>query len=151
MKREYPQFPITAVSGAVFDLQGRILLVCRANPPAQGKWSLPGGVVQLGETLEGALKREISEECGLEIQVGPIVCASSRIIHDEENRIRYHYVLLDYLCRSDSGEVTVGSDASEARWIYVDDVEDYDLTEGLGSVIHKAEAMKKRTSKDKFF
>jgi 8-oxo-dGTP diphosphatase len=150
LSRKYPRNPLSAVSGAVFDEQGRILLARRANPPAQGKWSFPGGVVRLGETIEGALKREIQEECGLQIEVGPIVSVSSRIIPDDKGRIQYHYVLLDFLCRSQDDTITVGSDASEAQWVCVDDAGDYELTEGLGSVIRKAVAMKKSTGQDEF-
>ena len=113
--REYPVFPLPAVSGVIFDDRDRILLIRRANPPAKGKWSLPGGVVKLGEELAEALKREIREECDLTVLVGPLVWASSRIIRDGKDHIQYHYVLLDYLCRSENSNVTVGADASEAR------------------------------------
>ena len=99
----------------------------------------------MGETLEQALKREIREECGLEVEVGPVVSVSSKIVPDDKGEIQYHYVLLDFLCRSRESSITVGSDASEARWVSVQELKDYDLTEGLEEVIGKVEGMREET------
>ena len=148
--REYPVFPLPAVSGVIFDDRDRILLIRRANPPAKGKWSLPGGVVKLGEELAEALKREIREECDLTVLVGPLVWASSRIIRDRKDHIQYHYVLLDYLCRSENSNVTVGADASEARFLEIADVNEYETTEGIAEVIQRAVEMKKHSTADDF-
>ena len=145
MSREYPSHPITAVSGAVFNHEGRILLARRANPPARGKWSFPGGVVRLGESQEEALKREIREECGLEVEVGPVVSVTSKIVPNDKGEIQYHYVLLDFLCRATKDVITVGSDALEARWVSVQEIQDYELTEGLEEVIGKAVGMREVT------
>ena len=140
MKREYPQGPIPAVSGVVFDDGGRVLLVRRARFPAKDKWSLPGGVVHLGEELSEALKREIKEECGLVVEPGPLLAVTSRIIRDAEKRIQYHYVLLDYLCYWVSGRLEASSDARDARWLRMDEAEQMDLTEGVLDVVRRGEA-----------
>jgi ADP-ribose pyrophosphatase YjhB (NUDIX family) len=148
--REYPDFPIPAVSGVLFDGNDRILLICRANPPSRGEWSLPGGVVNPGETLEEALKREIQEECGLAVGVGPLVSVSSRIVPDKRNRIQYHYVLLDYLCRSDGGALRTGTDATEAQYIRISDLGKYHLTEGLIGIIRRGKEIMIQVNEDDF-
>ena len=137
MKREYPDAPIPAVSGVIFDENGHVLLIRRAHAPAKGKWSLPGGVVQLGESLCDALKREVREECGLEVEPGPILLVSERIICDESARVQYHYVLLDYLCTRIGGSARKGSDASDVQWITLEDLASVDLTAGVMDVIRK--------------
>jgi 8-oxo-dGTP diphosphatase len=137
MKREYPKAPVTAVSGVIFDDAGRVLLIQRGREPAKGKWSLPGGVVQLGETLEDAVRREILEECGLMVYVGCLLSASSRIVKDAEGRVQFHYILLDYFCRPMGGDLKAGSDASDVLWVKAEDVGSYDLTEGVFDVIRK--------------
>lgn len=121
----------------LFDDQGQVLLIRRGRPPGRGKWSLPGGVVQLGEDLDEALKREVLEECGLRVEVGPVLAVSSRIVRDERGKIRYHFILLDYLCQCADGELTAGSDASDVRWVGFDEVGGLDLTEGVLGVILK--------------
>ena len=135
MKREYPETPLAAVSGVIFNDEGHVLLVRRGRPPAKGKWSLPGGVVHLGEELEAALAREVFEECGLKVVAGPLLSVSSRIVHDSRGEIQFHYILLDYLCRCTDGVLRAGSDARDARWVRVDKVGRLDITEGLLSVI----------------
>ena len=147
MKREYPDAPLTAVSGVLFNDAGCVLLVRRGREPAKGKWSLPGGVVHLGEALEDAVRREIFEECGLRVEVGYLVSASSRIVKDAKGRVRFHYILLDYLCRPIGGDFKAGSDVSDVRWVEVEDASKYDLTEGLLEVVQKGlEALREKTS-----
>ena len=124
----------------VFDDEGRVLLVRRARFPAKDKWSLPGGVVHLGEELSEALKREIKEECGLVVKPGPLLAVTSRIIRDAEKKVQYHYVLLDYLCHWIGGRLEASSDASDARWLRMDEVEQMDLTEGVLDVVRRGEA-----------
>jgi len=143
LRREYPETPITAVSGVLFDNQERVLLIRRARLPAKGKWSLPGGVVLLGEELEVALQREIYEECRLRAKPGPLIAVSSRIIYDPSEKIQYHYILLDYLCEMTDGKLESGSDASDARWVELQALNDLDLTDGVLEVIQK-ELEKKR-------
>ena len=137
MKREYPDTPIPAVSGVIFDDKKRVLLIRRASLPARGKWSFPGGVVGLGEELDEALKREVKEECGLMVKPGPLLSVFSRIIRDAKGKVQYHYVLLDYLCRWTDGVLEAGSDASDARWADLDTASNMDLTDGVFSVIQK--------------
>ena len=120
MGREYPEAPLPAVSGVVFDEIGRVLLIRRGSEPARGKWSLPGGVVGLGESLEDALKRELLEECGLRVEVGSLVSVASRIGRGTGRQVRYHFVLLDYLCTGFGGVLRAGSDASDVKWVNVE-------------------------------
>ena len=135
MKREYPDYPLPAVSCVLFNKKGQVLMVRRANPPAQGKWSLPGGVVKTGEELEDALKREMLEESGLEVEVGPLLSVSSRIVRNRNGRIKYHFILLDYLCKWIGGLLKAGSDASEISWVNVDKIKNMETTEGIVEVI----------------
>jgi 8-oxo-dGTP diphosphatase len=137
LKREYPEAPLPAVSGVVFDADRRVLLIQRASQPARGKWSLPGGVVQLGEELEKALEREVWEECGLKVETKSLLTVSSRIVMDASGKILYHFVLLDYLCNYVGGILKAGSDASEAKWVNFKEIIGLDLTKGVLEVIQK--------------
>ncbi len=116
MKREYPEQPIMAVGGIIFDKES-FLLVKRNREPAMGQWSLPGGVVELGETLEEALKREINEEVSIEVGIGGLVRLLDRIVQDEKKRIRFHYVIADYWGWRISGEPRPESDISDACFV----------------------------------
>ena len=115
MKREYPEAPIAGV-GAVIVRDKQVLLIRRAHEPLKGEWSLPGGAVELGETLEAAICREVLEETGLVVEVLDTVKAFDRISRDETGRVRYHYVLIDFLCRVTGGSLACATDALEARW-----------------------------------
>ncbi len=117
-----------------------MLLVRRGNEPLKGEWSLPGGAVELGETLEGALLREIREETGLDIDVGPVVEVLDRVRRDADGRIEYHYVIVDYDCRVRGGEVAAGTDAADARWADLVDLESLGVSETAIAVIKKAVA-----------
>lgn len=125
MKREYPDAPIAGVGAVIVaaDAAGepRVLLIRRAQEPLKGQWSLPGGAVELGETLEAAIRREVLEETGLAVDVVDVVKAFDRIVRDAEGRVRYNYVLVDFLCRVTGGvdceqAVACATDALEARW-----------------------------------
>lgn len=122
MPREYPEFPIVGV-GAVILNQNRVLLVRRAHAPLQGEWSLPGGVLELGETLEDGIRREVLEETGLVIEPLTIVEVFDRISRDAEGRIQFHYVLVDYLCRIAGGSLACATDAVDARWAGRDELD----------------------------
>lgn len=135
--REYPEAPRVGV-GAVILKEDRVLLVKRGSPPSQGKWSIPGGLVQLGETTEAAAIREVEEECGLKVRVLGIAGIVDRIVPGNDGRIRYHYVLVDYLATPESEEVRPGSDAADARWVQVGELDRYDTTEGLRAMVMKA-------------
>lgn len=115
MAREFPEAPLAGV-GAVVVESGRVLLVRRGHEPLKGRWSLPGGLVELGEGLEEAVRREVQEETGLLVEPVELVEVVDRI-HREDGRVRYHYVIADYLCRVTGGEVKAASDADEARWV----------------------------------
>jgi 8-oxo-dGTP diphosphatase len=137
MRREYPSGPIPSV-GVVVCKGDRVLLVLRAQEPSQGKWSIPGGVVELGETIREAGRREVLEECGLDIEVGQVVDVVDSIVKDEGGAIRYHYVLVDLLATSVSGSLVVGSDIADARWVSEEDLLAFDLTESTLPLIQKA-------------
>jgi 8-oxo-dGTP diphosphatase len=109
--------------GAIIVQDERILLVRRSNPPLQGEWSIPGGLVETGESTKEAIAREVREETGLEIEVVKLAEVFERILRDRESRVQYHFVLIDYLCRVIAGEAHAASDVSEVRWVKTDDLE----------------------------
>ena len=116
----------------------RVLLVQRAHEPLKGEWSLPGGGVDVGETLHEAVAREIREETGLDVVVGPVVEVLDRIHHTDDGRVEFHFVLIDYLCTVAGGTMACSSDAADARWVAVDDLPQYSLTSIATAVIAKA-------------
>jgi ADP-ribose pyrophosphatase YjhB (NUDIX family) len=115
MQREYPEVPLVGV-GAVVVKDGRVLLVQRGREPLKGHWSLPGGMLELGEALTAGVVREVREETGLTVEVVELVELLDRI-HREGERVRYHYVIADYLCRLVEGELKAASDAEAVRWV----------------------------------
>ena len=137
MSREYPDRPFVGV-GAVVVADGGVVLVRRRQPPLDGEWSLPGGAVELGETLAQALVREVFEETGLHVRVGPVVEVLDRIEHDAAGRVRYHYALVDYLCWPDSGILAAGSDVGEVVVADPHDLGSYRLTDAARRVIDGA-------------
>ena len=138
--RSYPQQPVVSVGAVIVD-GGRVLLIKRGQPPLQGRWSLPGGVVEIGETLQAALAREVREETGLEIDVGPVVEVLDRIEREDDNRVEYHYVIIDYRCLVRGGRLACGSDADDARWVSASDVASFNVTAAVAAVVHKALAL----------
>jgi|SRR5205807_6082553 len=137
MQREYPDRPIVGV-GAVIVEQNRVLLARRGNPPRAGQWSLPGGVVELGETLRAATEREALEETGLIVDVGEVVEVLDRIIPGKNGAPQYHYVLVDFLCARREGELRAGGDAAEVAWASEEELEKYELEQIAIDVIRKA-------------
>jgi len=127
LKRLYPDQPLVGV-GAVIIKDGRLLLEKRKNDPGRGKWSIPGGLVELGESLEQTVLREVKEETGLEVEQPEHIDVVDNIDRDETGRIRYHFVILDYYVRVRGGSANAASDAEELRWVALDLVETYDLT-----------------------
>jgi ADP-ribose pyrophosphatase YjhB (NUDIX family) len=115
MSRLYPSLPVVGV-GAVILRKGEVLIVRRANPPLQGEWSIPGGALDLGEKLRDGVAREVREETGLEVEVGPVLDVFDSIFPDADGHTQYHYVLVDYLCHPLPGTAVAASDASELRW-----------------------------------
>jgi 8-oxo-dGTP diphosphatase len=122
MSREYPERPIVGVGAVILD-EGRVLLIERRHAPLKGEWSLPGGTLELGETLEEGIRREVLEETGLIIDPLAIVEVFDRISRDADGRIQYHYVLVDYLCRVIGGQLACATDAPDARWAARDDLD----------------------------
>ena len=135
--REYPERPLAGVGAVILDGE-KVLLVRRAREPLRGEWSLPGGLVEVGEELTEALRREILEETGLDVRVGPVVEVLDRILRDEQGRVRFHYVLVDYLCRVEGGRLEAASDAAETRWVERSRLGDYALRPETLRVIAKA-------------
>jgi len=143
MPRIYPEHPIPAVAGLIFK-DDSILLIRRNKPPSEGKWSFPGGAVQLGESLEAALMREIAEETGLAVKTGPLVSALSKVNHDERGDVEYHYVLLDFLCEVEGGKPVAGSDAAGIKWVKLNEIGDLRVTEGLNRIINEAQRIRRK-------
>lgn len=136
MKRDYPDRPIIGV-GAVIVNEGRVLLVRRATEPLKGEWSVPGGVLELGEKLHDGVRREVLEETGLAIEPQQVLEVIDSIFNDQEGRTQYHYVLIDYLCRVTSGEPLAGSDVSEVVWIEAAELGGLQLRESIERVVRK--------------
>lgn len=125
--REYPTAPIVAV-GAIVRKGDTVLLVKRGQAPGKGRWVISGGAVELGETVQEAVRREIREECGLEIVLGPLAAVVDRIDRDTAGRVRFHYVIIDYFADYLSGNLQPASDVAEARWVSAAELAQYDLT-----------------------
>ena len=115
MKREYPDTPLVGVGGIIIE-EDRVVLVKRGHPPLAGEWSIPGGVLEVGETLREAVVREVMEETGLEVEPSVLLGVYDRVLRDADERTIYHYVLIDFLCRRVSGEPQAAGDAVEVRW-----------------------------------
>ena len=139
-RRQYPERPIVGVGAVIVDA-GKVVLIRRKYEPLKGHWSLPGGTVEVGEPLEAALAREMLEETGLIVDVGPVIEVFDRIMRDEQRRVRYHFVLIDYLCwpseGSARGTLRAGSDVDAAVWADPAALAEYALTDKASSVIHR--------------
>ena len=127
MKKEYPKHPIVGV-GAIIIQNGKILIVRRGSEPGKGKWSVPGGLVELGETVEQTVVREVKEECGLDVEVDRLIDVVDSMTFDGNGKLKYHFVILDFFVKLKGGELKPGDDAKEALWVPVEEVEKYDLT-----------------------
>jgi 8-oxo-dGTP diphosphatase len=136
MKREYPDSPLVGV-GAIIIEDGRVVLVKRGHPPLEGKWSIPGGVLEIGETLRKAAVREALEETGLAVEPGELLGVFERVIPDDAGRMKYHYVLIDFLCRRVAGELEAGDDAREVRWFRREELGALELARETEEVILK--------------
>jgi 8-oxo-dGTP diphosphatase len=145
-KREYPEHPMVGVGGVVID-NLRALLIRRASAPLQGQWSIPGGLLELGETLEQGVARELEEETGLDVKVIEIIEVFERIFPAPPNedgtpgnssRPQYHFIILDYLCELRGGTLCAGSDALEFAWAREEELVKFDLTLAATRVLRKA-------------
>jgi len=137
MKREYPDRPIVGVGAVIVD-RGRSVLVRRATEPLRGEWSIPGGVLEIGETLRAGAEREALEETGLVVKAGEVLGVFDRVVPREHGRTRFHYVLIDFLCERISGELRAGGDAADARWVTLDDLQTIDIAEAAAGLIRRA-------------
>jgi ADP-ribose pyrophosphatase YjhB (NUDIX family) len=141
--RKYPDRPIVAVGAVILD-GDHVLLIQRGQEPLKGEWSLPGGVVELGETLEAALLREVREETSLDVTAGEVVEVLDSIRRDAAGRPEYHYIIIDYACRLRGGapaEAAHGTDAADTRWVAIDELEPLGVTAAAIAVIRKARQM----------
>jgi mutator protein MutT len=136
LRRLYPKQPLVGV-GAVLVRDGQILLEKRKNEPGKDKWSIPGGLVELGETVEQAVIREVKEETGLDVEEPEQVDVVDSITKDEKSEIKYHFVIIDFFLRLRAGELTALSDAEELRWVRFDQVEHHDLTKSFRAFFQK--------------
>jgi ADP-ribose pyrophosphatase len=136
MKREYPEAPIAGV-GVVVVKGDKILLVRRGKEPGRGRWGLPGGAIELGETVAQAAEREVDEECGIEIEIGDVIEVIDRIIPDGDGQIRYHYILIDLLAEYRRGDPIASSDAAEVRWALERELDKLELSQATSRVIRK--------------
>lgn len=141
MKRAYPERPIVGV-GAVIIHDDRALIVQRGGEPRKGEWTVPGGVLEIGETLRIGVEREVLEETGLVVKAGPVVDVFENIWPDADGRTQFHYVLVDFLCELVSGELMVASDASDARWISLEELDGWELIGKTAQAIRKGFTMK---------
>jgi 8-oxo-dGTP diphosphatase len=141
--RRYPSRPFLGVGALIFD-GTRILLVERGKEPLKGYWSLPGGILETGEKLEEAIRREVLEETGLEVEPLSLFEVFERIMPDPDGRAEYHYVLIDYVCRPVGGRLQAASDVSAAEWVAEQNVRDFRLTDGTLAVIERAFAQLQR-------
>jgi len=137
MKRDYPDRPLVGV-GAVIIRGGRAVIVQRTTEPLKGQWSIPGGALEVGETLRQCAAREALEETGLRVEALDVLDVFDSIYTDPDGRTRYHYVLIDFFCRVIAGELKVGSDAAQARWIGRDELQQLEIAETARKVISKA-------------
>jgi 8-oxo-dGTP diphosphatase len=138
--RRYPDRPFVGVGAVIVD-NDRVVLVRRGSEPLAGHWSLPGGAVEIGETLEACVTREMMEETGLRVEVGPVVEVFDRITRDDAGRVQYHYVLVDYLCWAAGGTLQAGSDVDDAVWARVSALREYHLAPKATAVIERAVAL----------
>ena len=136
MAREYPAHPVVGV-GAVVVRDGKALIIKRAHEPRKGEWSLPGGLLELGESLQDAAHREIKEETGLDVDVGPVIETFDRVHRDDHGRIRYHFVIVDFVCWVDEGEAVPGSDAEGVAWVTPEEIDVYEVNAHAKAVILK--------------
>ncbi len=151
MRREFPDHPLVGVGGVVIH-GNRVLLIRRGAEPLKGQWSLPGGMLELGEELEEAACRELKEETGLDVEPLAMLTVFDRIMRDMDGkRVRYHYVIIDYVCRLKGGRLAPASDVLDARWVRLQDLPRYQLTDKATSVILQAyEYLQRRKRRSRY-
>src|SRR5579863_3485870 len=133
MQREFPEAPLVGV-GCIIIEDSRIVLVKRAHPPLQAEWSIPGGVLEVGELVRAAAVREACEETGLIVEPGELLGVYDRVLRNAEKRVQYHYVLIDFLCRRVAGDLAAASDAADVRWFTREELSALNLAEDTQDV-----------------
>jgi ADP-ribose pyrophosphatase YjhB (NUDIX family) len=141
--RRYPAHPIPGVGALIFH-RGRILMAQRGKEPLKGWWSLPGGALEVGETLDAAVRREVREETGLEIEPLEAFEIFERIMRDSTGAPEYHYILVEYICRVTGGTLCAGDDVCRVAWVKPEDLKQLQITEGTLAVIERAFAKRRR-------
>ena len=136
MQREFPEIPLVGV-GAIIIEENRVLLVKRARPPLLAQWSIPGGALEVGELVREAVVREAREETGLIVDPGELLGVYDRVVRDSQQRVQYHYVLIDFLCRRVGGELAAADDAAEVRWFTREELPGLKLAEDTLDVIRR--------------
>ena len=141
MKREYPESPIVTVGGIVLNGE-RVLLAQRGKEPNKGRWTIPGGAIELGESVRQAVEREVREECSLAVQAGEVVEVLETIQRDESGAVRFHYVIIDFVCQHVGGQLRPGDDVDDARWVHAsrDEFDALDVFPPARAVIAQAHA-----------
>ena len=137
VRREYPERPIVGVGGVVIH-NDRALLIRRGSAPLEGEWSIPGGMLEIGETILEGVQRELLEETSIEVKVLDLIEVFERVNRDEGGRWKYHFVILDYLCEAVRGEALAGSDVTDVAWARESELSEYSLTPTAARVIQKA-------------
>jgi len=145
LKRRYPIRPIVGV-GAVLVCNNRILLEKRKSEPGRGKWSIPGGLVEIGEKAEQTVIREVKEETNLEVDQPELIDVVNNITLDEDRRIRYHFIIVDYFVKLKGGALKAADDAAELKWVSFDEVGDYDLTRSFKEFFQKNKQLLEKLS-----
>ncbi|MCP8317012.1 MAG: NUDIX hydrolase [archaeon] len=141
VKREYPDHPMVGV-GAFIEKNGSVLLVKREHEPSKGKWSLPGGLVNLGERIRDAIKREVEEEVGLKVDVVKIVDVFDSIEYDDKGRVRFHYVIVGFMVKPIGGEARGSEEASQVKWFKVEELKDLDMTSTTRKLLKEVNFLK---------
>lgn len=136
MRREYHNFPILSAGGIII-IDDKVVIIKRKTEPDSGKWTIPGGAINVGEKIRDGLRREIFEETALEVKVGNLIDIAEKIFKDNEGKIIYHYVILDYICKYISGSMKASSDAEELMLVKMDDLDKFELVNGTMRVIEK--------------
>lgn len=136
MRRCYPGAPLVGLGAVVFR-GSEVLLIKRGSEPSRGIWTLPGGLLEVGETLKEGVRREVAEECGIWVEVGELLGAFERIVRDGEGRVEYHYVILDYLATWLEGNAVAASDVMDARWVPIATLDGYDVSPEAKGVIFR--------------
>jgi 8-oxo-dGTP diphosphatase len=137
VRREYPERPLVGVGGVVIRDE-RALLIRRGSAPLEGEWSIPGGMLEIGETILEGVRRELLEETAIEVKVLDLIEVFERLTRDDTGKLKYHFVILDYLCEAVNGEARAGSDVTDVAWARESELNEYSLTPTATRVIQKA-------------